>query len=66
MSVSFTEAKCNFKKGGAGGIPYLIDFDDIFSKGIDLLFDMKNGTRVLNEDEQRAVDILYDFIEEKA
>ena len=29
---------------------YLIDFDDIFSKGIDLLFDLKNGTRVSNED----------------
>ena len=47
---SFTEAKCNFKKVGTGGIPYLIDFDDIFSKGIDLLFDLKNGTRVSNED----------------
>ena len=32
---SFTEAKCNFIKVGTGGIPYLIDFDDIFSKGID-------------------------------
>ena len=64
-SVSFTEAKCNFKKVGTGGTPYLIDFDDIFSIGIDLLFDMKSGTLVLNEDEHRAVDILYDFIEEK-
>lgn len=62
---SFTEAKCNFIKVGTGGTPYLIDFDDIFSKGIDLLFDLKNGTRVLNEDEQRAMDILYDFLEEK-
>ena len=65
MSVSFTEAKCNFKKVGTGGTPYLIDFDDIFSIGIKLLFDMKSGTLVLNEDEHRAVDILYDFIEEK-
>ena len=32
---SFTVAKCNYKKVGTGGIPYLIDFDDIFSKGID-------------------------------
>ena len=59
MSVSFTEAKCNFKNSR-----YMIDFD-IFSKGMDLLFDLKNGTRDLNEDEQRAVDILCDFLEGK-
>ena len=40
MSVSFTEAKCNFKNS-----LYMIDFDNIFSRGMDLLFDLKNGTK---------------------
>ena len=38
MSVSFTEAKCNFKNSR-----YMVDFDNIFSKGMDLLFDLNTA-----------------------
>ncbi|KAK3090966.1 hypothetical protein FSP39_016095 [Pinctada imbricata] len=66
MSVPFTEAKCNFKKLGVNKARlYLLDFYDIFSSGFDLLSTLKNKTRELNVDEQRAVDVLDGFLRER-
>lgn len=60
---SFTEAKCNYKKVGTGGTPYLIDFDDIFSKGIDLLFfNNRNICQyLLIKDSKDVEGFFYDF-----
>jgi hypothetical protein len=68
LSVPFTDAKCNFhfKKAGLGlASLYTIHFDDIFAKGIDLLIDLEQKSRELTMEEQRAVDILNDFLNEK-
>ena len=43
----------------------MIDFDDIFTKGIDLLINLKNNSRELTKEEQRAVDILDNFLTDK-
>ncbi|XP_061171272.1 uncharacterized protein LOC133180832 [Saccostrea echinata] len=66
-SAFFTDARCDFRKVGPTGSTslYMIDFYDVFTKGFDLLLDLKGQSRELNEDKQRAVDILDDYFKEK-
>ncbi|XP_062583200.1 uncharacterized protein LOC134244959 [Saccostrea cucullata] len=66
-SALFPDVRCDFRKVGPAGSSslYMIDFDDVFTKGIDLLLDLRDQSRELNEDEQRAVDILDNYFKEK-
>ncbi|XP_062601299.1 uncharacterized protein LOC134263017 isoform X2 [Saccostrea cucullata] len=66
-SALFPDVRCDFRKVGPAGSSslYMIDFDDVFTKGIDLLLDLRDQSRELNEDEQRAVDILNNYFKEK-
>lgn len=65
-SCSFTEANCNVKTVmNENDLALILEFNQLFSKGVQLLSDLKRNTREFEEHELAAIRILDDFFKEK-
>nr|XP_022288113.1 uncharacterized protein LOC111100476 isoform X3 [Crassostrea virginica] len=65
-SCSFTEANCHVKTViNENDLALILEFNQLFSKGVQLLSDLKGNVRELEEHELAAMRILDDFFKEK-
>uniref|UniRef100_A0A8W8KY30 Uncharacterized protein n=1 Tax=Magallana gigas TaxID=29159 RepID=A0A8W8KY30_MAGGI len=66
MSCAFSEANCHVKTVlNENNLALILEFNQLFSKGIQLLRDVKENKRDLEEHELAALKILDDFFKEK-
>lgn len=66
QSCSFAEANCHVKTVvNENDLALILEFNQLFSKGIQLLSDLNGSKRDLEEHELAAIKILDDFIKEK-
>lgn len=66
MSCAFSEANCHVKTVlNENNLALILEFNQLFNKGIQLLRDVKDNKRDLEEHELAAVKILDDFFKEK-
>ena len=65
-SCSFTEANCHVKTViNENDLALILEFNQLFSKGVQLLSDLKGNVRDMEEHELAAIRILDDFFKEK-
>ena len=65
-SCSFTEATCNFKTvRNENNLALILEFSQLFSRGIALLSDVKNNKRELEQHELEAIKLLDSFFKDK-
>nr|XP_022332267.1 uncharacterized protein LOC111129982 [Crassostrea virginica]XP_022332268.1 uncharacterized protein LOC111129982 [Crassostrea virginica] len=65
-SCSFTEATCNFKTvRNENNLALILEFSQLFSRGITLLSDVKNNKRELEQHELEAIKLLDSFFKDK-
>lgn len=65
-SCSFTEATCNFKTvRNENNLALILEFSQLFSRGITLLNDVKNNKRELEQHELVAIKLLDSFFKDK-
>lgn len=66
MSCAFSEANCHVKPVlNEDNLALILEFNQLFSKGIQLLCDVKDNKTDLEEHELAAIKILDDFFKEK-
>lgn len=66
MSCAFSEANCHVKIVlNENNLASILEFNQLFSKGIQLLRDVKENKRDLEEHKLAALKILDDFFKEK-
>lgn len=65
-SFSFTEANCHVKTvKNENNLALILEFNQLFSRGVTLLSDVKNDRRVLDQHEVAAIRILDRYFKEK-
>lgn len=66
MSCTFSEANCHVKTVlNENNLALILEFNQLFGRGIQLLRDVKENKRDLEEHELAAIKILDDFFKEK-